>query len=181
MKNTLILVLLALSAPLAAASYTPSVDVVTKAVFSRNLSIEKEVLDNRTLFALSIDASPLSVTFARRHTLTLGVRASFVSDSLEYCNTVLLGSRRLALQLGFEERIGAFLIALDASLGYALVNRQDLGYSFIEAGLEAGFSITDYLALLARTAFVYRREFAEIQAGLVFHLNLPSGILGGER
>lgn len=170
----LLLNLLLITASLSAASWTPDVKAYASAVFSINTAGDNDRLPSRTAFALNIEASPLAVSFSS-HRLSSGLRLSITSDSLEYMNTTLLGSDRLSVFIGYEKAFGHLAIGVDAGIGLALVNRQDIMYAFLDSSLTLAWQLASCFSVNFRTGFVYYRQRFEIQPGIGACLILPPG------
>ena len=170
----LIMNMLLITDSLSAASWTPDVKAYASAVFSINTADDNDRLPSRTAFALNIEASPLAVSFSS-HRLSSGLRLSITSESIEYMNTTLLGSDRLSVFIGYEKAFGHLAIGVDAGIGLALVNRQDIMYAFLDSSLTFAWQLASCFSVNFRTGFVYYRQRFEIQPGIGACLILPPG------
>lgn len=159
-------------------SYTPSVKIYSTIALCRNLTLEHEPLACRTSFAMNVEASPLSMTIAHRHTISLTARFSSLADSVKYMNTMMLGSRRLGIGVEYEVRLAMFALGVDIGVGYAVVNRQDIGYAYTDTGISASVFVDDAVALSLDVGFIYRREYLETHIGIALKLMLPPGVVG---
>lgn len=176
---TSIMALMLLGTLHAGISYTPSMEIGSSLVLCSNLTLEKEPVDSRTSFAMDIEASPLSMTIDGRHTVSLAVKLSRLSDSLPYMNTLMLGSTRLGIFLDYEVRFSCFTVSVNLGAGYAIVNRQDMGYVYTDTSISASCLVDEYIAMVLDAGLVYRREYLETHVGVAMKLMLPSGITGG--
>ena len=93
-------------------------------------------------------------------------------------NTMMLGSRRLGIGVEYEVRLAMFALGVDIGVGYAVVNRQDIGYAYTDTGLSASVFVDDAVALSLDVGFIYRREYLETHIGIALKLMLPPGVVG---
>ena len=176
----LVLFLILAPGPAFALSWHPSLSVGGGPLFSINLSLEKEELPARLSFMTEAAFTPLALTINERHYIGLGLRASIVTDSLQYNNTFLIGSRRASVFAEFEEFFDPLALDVSAGLGYALLNYRDIGYFYISGKLGLTRYFTRHLGLNLSATVNYRREMIEVAANIAMRFVMPSQ-KGGEK
>lgn len=166
LATTIIISALALSGAWAVA-WSPHLGIWAGPVMAFNLTREDECADMRTSLSLNASASAASITFAERHTLSLDFTAAIVSDSQVKNNTVLLGSTRLGLSLGYDwMATGIYSIGLGADISYALVPGINAAYVCVGGNIRHAVHFGYGISLENRISAMYRREYVEAQVSV---------------
>ena len=92
----------------------------TSIAICSNLSLDDEPVASRTSISADAKLNALSMDIASVHEVSLGMKASVLSDSLVYMNSYMLGSTRFSLYAEYEAQLSSFLIGGAFGLGYGL-------------------------------------------------------------
>ncbi len=176
----LVLFLILAPEPAFALSWNHSLSVGGGPLVSINLSLEKEELPARSSFMTEAAFTPLAFTINERHYIGLGLKAGIVTDSPQYNNTFLIGSRRASIFAEFEEFFDPLALNVSAGLGYALLNYRDIGYFYISGKLGLTWYFTRHLGLNLSATVNYRREMIEVAANIAMRFVMPSQT-GGDK